>query len=89
MYKLSQHIIFDTDNESNKKYLIDIENGDLFELNDTASILINYIVNEKEVDEYIDFIYKQLDKEIELEKLKNDTRMYLCQLEEKNIIYEV
>ncbi len=88
MYKLVPNIIYDVDKESNKKYLMDIENGTLFQLNETASILIEHIINVKSVDEYIQLIKESIDDDIDVEKIRNDVEIYINSLVEQGFINE-
>lgn len=79
MLRLSPNVIYDTDNESKKKYLMDIENGNLYFLNDTASILIEHIIEGKSVDDYISTIESLIkdDEKIEIETIRNDVDIYI------------
>lgn len=88
MYKLVPNIIYDVDKESNKKYLMDIENGTLFQLNETASLLIEHIINGKSVDEYIQLIKESIDDDIDVEKIRNDVEIYINSLVEQGFINE-
>lgn len=88
MYKLSEHIMYDINQENNKEYLIDIENGDLFELNETAAMLIQYIVEEKSIDEYVNHVLYYIKNESEKEKVKNDIQTYINIIEEQGFIYK-
>lgn len=88
MYKLVPSVIYDMDKESGKKYLVDIENGSLFQLNETASILIENIINGKSIEEYILFIKENSEEDVDVEKVKNDVEMYINSLIDRNFIFE-
>ena len=88
MYKLTKNVIYDTDNESNKKYLMDIEGGTLYQLNETAAILIEKITNGSSVEDYISFLTENIDEEIDIERIKNDVEVYINQLVECGFIIE-
>ena len=88
MYNLVSNVIYDIDKESNKKYLMDIENGTLFQLNETASMLIENIINGKSIDEYIRLIKKSIDDDINVEKIRTDVEIYINSLLEQGFIRE-
>lgn len=88
MYKLTPSVIYDTDMESNKKYIIDIENGTLFQLNETASILIENIIKGKSIEEYILFIKENTEDNIDIEKIRTDAEIYIDSLIKHGFIFE-
>jgi hypothetical protein len=89
MYKLVPNVIYDVDRESNKKYLIDIENGTLFQLNETASMLVENIIDGKSLDEYVRLIKDSVDDDIDTEKIRNDVEIYINSLLEQGFICEI
>lgn len=88
MYKLAANIIYDSDIESNKKYIMDIDSGDLFQLNETASIIVEFIMNKKTMDDYVAFIQEHSIDQIEERRIINDYQSYIELLFEKGYIEE-
>ncbi|MCR5148508.1 MAG: PqqD family protein [Eubacterium sp.] len=88
MYKLAANIIYDSDNESNKKYIMDIDSGDLFQLNETASIIVEFIMNKKTMVDYVAFIQEHSIDHIEEKRIINDYQSYIGLLFEKGYIEE-
>ena len=88
MYKLSSKVIFDTEKTTKKKYLMDLENGRLFELNKSAAILIENIIEGKSVDDYINEIMACIPEGLCCNQVKEDAIVYLKQLVDKGFIIE-
>lgn len=87
MYKLFEHVIYDVDDESNKHYLINIEKGTLFELNQFASIIIKYINENKSIEEYVNYVKSIAGESISKSLIEADVYEYLNNLESKELIY--
>ena len=51
MLLLNCSIIIDKDETTNNQYLMNIENGTIYNINDMAFIILNYINNRKTIDE--------------------------------------
>lgn len=86
--KLSSSVIVDYDKENNTKYLMNIENGSIYNLNDTAYLIVNSIKNGKTVDDCIEEIISLTDNQVPKEQIIDDTNKYLDELLLAGIIYE-
>lgn len=88
MLLLNCSIIIDKDETTNNQYLMNIENGTIYNINDMAFIILNYINNRKTIDEYIDYIYQITDKEVSKDIIRRDAEKYIQELITLGIVYE-
>lgn len=86
--KLSSSIIIDCDEETNKKYLMNIENGSIYNLNDVAFFIVDSIKNEKTVDECIEELITLTNNQVLREQIIEDTNKYIDELLLAGIVYE-
>lgn len=89
MLKLAEHVIYDVDEETKNKYLMDIESGVIYNINGTAAILVEFIQDQKSVEEYIAHMMDITNNTIQQEQIESDTNRYISNLVEKGMLCEV
>ena len=86
MYQLAPHVVYDVDSTTNTAYLMDIINGSIYKLNDTAAVLIQYLVENKPLEDYVDYIWNITEKVVEKNNILQDTSSYLDRLEGQGLL---
>lgn len=87
MLKFSEFIALDYNEETNMHYLFDLENGKMFQLNQTASQLLKCIQETGGYDDYIVQIVKQTSVDPKI--VESDVQSYLHELIEKGYLFEL
>jgi hypothetical protein len=85
MFRLNDTVFFETDKETGKKYLIDAGNGNLFHLNETAALLMDFAQDGKGVDEYAAFVLSHSDG-VPLQTIRKDAELYIASLLDKGFL---
>jgi hypothetical protein len=80
-YILNKQVWLKHDEVSGKYYAFLVENGDHFNLNKTGFTILNYLKEEKDLDELITLLLKEMP--VEMETALSDTIEFL-DLSEKN-----
>jgi hypothetical protein len=88
MFRLNDTVFFEIDNETGKKYLIDAENGSLFHLNETAALLLNFLQDGKDVDEYTAFVISHSEGAIPPQTIHQDADLYITILVDKGFLIQ-
>jgi len=84
MYKIANHIAIEENKEMECRILLDLENGVLFQLNDTASALLECIANNALIDDCINDIAHSTGEERSC--VSKDIYAYLDTLVEKGYL---
>lgn len=88
MYTLADHIIYSIDEETKKDYLMDIENGLIYNLNSTASMLIHFIQEQKTIEDYIQHVLELTEGTISQDQIEEDVKKYIDNLMTQGIVCE-
>lgn len=83
-YKLEEYIMLEYDEIEDKTYLMNLEDGVMFELNQTAKMIVECIKDNGNCDRYIEKIVLELG--IDKEKVERDCEKYIAQLIAKGCI---
>ncbi|MDR1324619.1 MAG: PqqD family protein [Treponema sp.] len=87
MFRLNDTVFFETDKETGKKYLIDTEDGNLFHLNETAALLLDFVQDGKGIDEYAAFVLSHLDG-VSPQTIRKDAELYITLLLDKGFLIQ-
>jgi hypothetical protein len=88
MFRLNDTVFFETDKETGKKYLLDTEKGSLFHLNETAALLLDFLQDGKNVDEYTEFMLAHSDG-IPSQTIRQDADQYITALLDKDFLLRI
>jgi hypothetical protein len=80
-------VFLETDKETGRKYLIDTENGNLFHLNQTAALLLDFLQDGKGVEEYVAFVLAHSDG-VPPQTIRHDADLYITSLLDKGFLRE-
>lgn len=84
MYRLEEYIMLEHDDVEDKDYLLNLEDGVMFELNASAKMMLECIIENGNCDAYINKVVSEFG--VGREKVENDCAVYISSLIEKKCI---
>lgn len=87
MYRLEEFIVLEKDEITGQNYLLELETGVMFELNETAKRIVESIKENGNCDQYVANIVSQT--ELSEEKVRSDCDKFVAVLLNKGFIKEV
>lgn len=85
MYFLSENIVNYTDQEKAIDYLIDTSKGKIFQLNETAKIIVNEIKDGKNEKEIVDKIILEFE-DVNKQQVEADIHTYIKSLIDSGVV---
>lgn len=86
MLGLSDYVTLDKDKENNKNYLMDLECGKLYMINDTAYALLSHLKNEGNITKYVEETFVQTGEETQ--NIEREALLYIDNLKKLGYIIE-
>lgn len=76
-YKLNDNVMHYIDENKNSKYLINLDENDVYVLDDVSSIIINLFEENLTDEEVVDYIYENLEHDLNYDVIKNDIASFI------------